>query len=159
MKKAICVVLMLIALLSALCGCSENETYFEIRPFSCKVVMSYGNERSEGIFVYESGDTMSLELTDSEYIDGMKVQYCDGEYNFIYDGISVNISDDFNDIPMYGMFEAVKLVAESQIEVNNSTENIFKLSKDNREYTYTVDNEKGRILEIKSALADIEFGY
>ena len=158
MKKAICV-LMLIASLSALCGCSENKDHFEIRPFSCKVVISYGNESTEGVFVYEGGDTMSLELTDSEYIDGMKVQYCDGEYIFICDGISVNIPDGFNGTPVYGMFEAVKLVAESQIEVDNSTENSFKLTKDNKEYTCTVDNEKGRILEIKSDLTDIKFGY
>ncbi|MBR5827527.1 MAG: hypothetical protein IKY78_10670 [Clostridia bacterium] len=158
MKKAMCI-LMLIALLSALCGCSENKTLFEIQPFRCNVQISCGEENTEGVFVYENENSMYFDFDNDEYIGGMRVHYRNGTYDFICDGVIVNTAYNSGNVPLYGLFEAVELLGESQTEIKNGTENVFSLRNGYREYSYVIESENGRLIRIKSETAEIIFRY
>lgn len=156
MKKIICIS-MLIAFAAVLCSCGKNTTSFKIQPFSCEIIVSCANEKTEAVFTYENEKNMYLDFSDIEHIGGIRVKYCDGVYDYICDGISVEHRPRITNVPLFEVFEAIELLSECREGVSCGRKGVFSLSGDNREYIYTVDKVNGRILKIQSDSSEIIF--
>ena len=99
-----------------------------------------------------------MDFSDIEHIGGIRVKYCDGVYDYICDGISVEHRPRITNVPLFEVFEAIELLSECREGVSCGREGVFSLSGDNREYIYTVDKVNGRIFKIQSDSAEIIFG-
>lgn len=157
MKKNIYVVL-IVAILFCLSGCSENKRVFTLQPFRCNVQLLNDTETVEGIFVYEDKNSMYIDFT-SDDISGVRLQYCKGEYSYISDGVTVKVPENKSYTHIFGLFSALILLDDSDVSLEDGSENIFNLSNGNRNYTYNVDGHSKRVNEIKSGFDKIIFMY
>ena len=156
MKKVI-YLLSLIALFSSLCGCGNNSNLVLV-PFDCNVEIVSGEDIFEGIFVFENENRMSIDLISDEALDGLRVTYNGEEYGYICSGVETEVSIYDSCVPLYGLFAATELLAYSEVEIVSGN-NTFVLSDGDSEYTYSVDGEKGRLMQIDSSYGKIIFNY
>ena len=156
MKKII-YLLSLIALFSSLYGCGNNSNLIMV-PFECDVEIISGEDTVKGMLVFENESNMYIDFASDEVIGGLNVTYNGEVYSYICDGVETIAPVYGGDVPLYGLFAAMELLASSDVEIT-SDNNTFVLSDGNSEYTYIVDGEKGMIMQIDSSYGKIIFTY
>jgi len=156
MKKILCIVLITVNILS-LYGCGYEKTTITLEPFKSKIVLISEEVSSEGAFVYENENSIYIDFT-SGVLQGVRVHYGNGEYRFSCDDVTVSSPENAGNLPVYGIFSAVRLLAGSDREISPGKESMFTLSDSDEEYTYTVDSS-GRLVSVSAPHCEALFSY
>lgn len=158
MKKTLCLLLILAAFL-AFGGCGNSKAMLALTPFTCEIQMISDGKITEGIFTYKSKNSMCLEFSYEDSLGGVKAEYENGALRYLCDGVTVDAPAELKNVPVYGLFSAMNLLAQSDIEISEDEENVFSLSDNNGKFTYTVDADSKRILHINGMRGKIIFRY
>lgn len=158
MRKLLCIMLIFTAL-TVSGGCGKSADTFTLTPFTCEIQMISDGKITEGFFTYENENSMYVDFAADACLGGVRAEYENGVCRYSCDGVVISTPEELKNIPVYGLFSAVKLLALSDTEMTQEGENLFSLSDNNGKYTYTVDTDSGRLMRINGVQGKIIFRY
>lgn len=158
MKKLLCSLLAFVISV-VFCACDNVGKAFTVTSFTSEVQLTRDEKITEGTFVFENGNSMYIEFSADDDLGGVKVYYENGEYRYVYDGVTVTADAESEKESVCGLFSAMVLLADAGAEITTGEENVFCLSDDSNEYTYTVSADGVNLMSISSIQGNITFRY
>ncbi len=150
---------LLFAFVISLNGCAEKSVPFTVESFESEVEITDSDNSFCGRYVFENDNSMFFEFSYPSEISGLRIVYSECGCSAVYADLEVDIERSPSASPVVELFSAVRLLSRDSAQVSEEGETTLSLENAGTEYTYKINCNENRIMEITNSETKISFIY